>query len=48
VNDKGQIAGQGTVNGQLHAFFLQPMARVPLVDPCSRIVGGGVLHTMTP
>jgi hypothetical protein len=29
---------------QLHAFFLQPMRRPPLFDPCGRIVIGGVLE----
>ncbi len=38
VNDAGQIAGEGVRNGQLHAFFLQPMRRAPLFDPCGAIV----------
>jgi len=44
VNDAGQIVGEGLLNGQLHAFFLQPMRRPPLFDPCGRIVIGGVLE----
>jgi probable HAF family extracellular repeat protein len=45
VNDAGQIVGEGLLNNQYHAFFLQPMKRLPLFDPCGRIVVGGVLGT---
>ena len=38
VNDAGQIVGQGSLNGALHAFFLQPMRRPPFFDPCRPIV----------
>ena len=44
INDAGQIVSEGVRNGQLHAFFLQPMRRPPLFDPCGRIVVGGVLE----
>jgi probable HAF family extracellular repeat protein len=47
VNDAGQIAGEGALNGQLHAFFLQPMRRPPIFDPCGGIVIGGVLSATT-
>jgi probable HAF family extracellular repeat protein len=47
VNDAGQIVGEGTLNGQLHAFFLQPMNRWPIFEPCGAIVIGGVLQLAT-
>jgi probable HAF family extracellular repeat protein len=34
VNDAGQIVGSGILNGQQHAFFLQPMSRPPQFLPC--------------
>lgn len=34
INDAGQIVGAGLLNGQPRAFFLQPMAQAPLVNPC--------------
>jgi probable HAF family extracellular repeat protein len=34
VNDAGQIVGSGVLNGQEHAFFLQPMSRPPQFLPC--------------
>lgn len=34
INDAGQIVGAGLLNGQARAFFLQPMAQPPLVNPC--------------
>jgi probable HAF family extracellular repeat protein len=40
VNDAGQIVGSGSLNGQYHAFFLQPMPRPPIFYPC-----GGVILT---
>ena len=40
VNDAGQIVGSGSLNGQYHAFFLQPMPRPPIFNPC-----GGVILT---
>jgi probable HAF family extracellular repeat protein len=44
VNDAGLIAGEGTLNGQLHAFLLVPMKRPPIFNPCGVIVIGGVLE----
>ena len=38
VNDAGQVVGSGSLNGQYHAFFLQPMPRAPLFNPCSVVV----------
>jgi probable HAF family extracellular repeat protein len=35
INDAGQIVGQGLHNGQTRAFFLQPMARPPIFNPCT-------------
>ena len=37
INDAGQIVGEGLLNGQLHAFFLQPMRRAPIFDPCGGV-----------
>jgi probable HAF family extracellular repeat protein len=42
INDAGQIAGNGVLNGERHAFFLQPMQRYPLFSPCGGGVIGGV------
>jgi probable HAF family extracellular repeat protein len=39
VNDAGQIVGSGSLNGQYHAFFLQPMPRAPIFNPCTAIFG---------
>jgi probable HAF family extracellular repeat protein len=38
VNDAGQIVGSGALNGQYHAFFLQPMPRAPLFNPCTPVI----------
>jgi probable HAF family extracellular repeat protein len=38
VNDAGQIVGEGLLNGQLHAFFLQPMKRPPIFNPCGGVI----------
>lgn len=35
VNDAGQIVGEGEHNGQTRAFFLQPLARPPVFNPCT-------------
>ena len=45
VNDAGQIAGEGYLNGVLHAFLLQPMKRPPVFVPCGVIVVGGALDS---
>jgi probable HAF family extracellular repeat protein len=45
VNDAGQIAGEGILNGVLHAFLLQPMKRPPIFNPCGVIVVGGTLES---
>jgi len=37
INDAGQIVGEGEHNGQTRAFFLQPMARPPVFNPCSTV-----------
>ena len=29
INNAGQITGEGTINGQLHAFLLEPVGAVP-------------------
>jgi hypothetical protein len=29
INDRGQIAGSGVINGASHAFFLTPSGEVP-------------------
>lgn len=34
INDAGQIVGEGLFNNQPRAFFLQPMAQAPVVNPC--------------
>jgi hypothetical protein len=44
VNDAGLIAGEGSLNGQLHAFLLVPMTQPPVRNPCRPIVIGGVLE----
>jgi len=38
VNDAGQIFGSGILNGQQHAFFLQPMSRPPQFLPCGLVI----------
>ena len=35
INNKGQIAGRGAVNGELHAFLLTPTSSVSVPEPTS-------------
>ena len=35
INDTGQIVGEGVHDGQTRAFFLQPMARPSVFNPCA-------------